>query len=564
WHNRPGRPRWIELLVYPIQDEAGQVLEVILMIKDVTERKQAEIALQEREATLHLFIQYAPASIAMFNCQMEYVVASQRWVQDFQVDSLEAIIGQSHYDIFPEIPERWRQIHQRCLAGAIEQCNEDLFVRADGHYQWLRWEIRPWYDLGGAIGGIIIVCEDITMRKQFQDALLQSEARLKLAQFASNSAVWDCYFPTNTVIWSPEYYQLYELDPSLEPSYDNWLCSVYPDDRDRLHRHVQQALASQVSEINQEFRVLRSDGLRWFLSIGQIFYNAAGEAIRMLGITIDITSQKQTELALQQLNEELEQRVAERTAELCQVNQQLQESNKELENFAFMASHDLKEPLRTVRNFTSLLHFTLGESIGEPGKDYLQRLDKAAQRMQTLIDDLLNLARITTATAPFVVVDLNQVMQQVIANLDVQIQRTGGQIQVGELPTLQADPVQMCQLLQNLLSNALKFRGETLPVVKIYTLRSPDTAVGGNTKVTQHHHIICLTDNGIGFDPKHRDRIFGAFERLHGRNQYEGTGMGLAICKKIVERHGGTITADSTLGQGSTFTIQLPCFSARV
>jgi light-regulated signal transduction histidine kinase (bacteriophytochrome) len=187
-------------------------------------------------------------------------------------------------------------------------------------------------------------------------------------------------------------------------------------------------------------------------------------------------------------------------------------------------------------------------------------MQNAAQRMQTLIDDLLILSRVTTKAQPFVPVNLSQVTQEVLSDLEVCIQQSRGHVEVGELPIIDADPLQMRQLLQNLISNAMKFyRNEELPVVKIYSqlLENQEDYPTGGLTAAEFCQII-VEDNGIGFDEKYLDRIFNVFQRLHTRNEYQGTGVGLAICRKIAERHEGSITAESTLEVGSKFIVTLP------
>lgn len=237
--------------------------------------------------------------------------------------------------------------------------------------------------------------------------------------------------------------------------------------------------------------------------------------------------------------------------------QELARSNEELQQFAFIASHDLQEPLRKIKTFGERLQVTCGEFLSEQGRDYLQRMQNAALRMETLIEGLLTLSRVTTRAQPYVAVNLTQIAQEVLSDLEVSIQQTRGQIEIGELPIIQADPLQMRQLLQNLIGNALKFhRPNQPPVIKIYGQffnNDLDDLSVGNT-----YYQIIVEDNGIGFAEKYLDRIFNVFQRLHSRSEYEGTGIGLAICRKITERHHGTITAKSQPGQGAKFIITLP------
>ena len=242
------------------------------------------------------------------------------------------------------------------------------------------------------------------------------------------------------------------------------------------------------------------------------------------------------------------------------LNTELTRSNSELQQFAHVASHDLHEPLRKIQAFGDRLKAKCGEGLSDEGRDYLERMRDAAVRMQTLITDLLTLSRVTTQAQPFVAVDLAEVVREVLSDLQVHIEQTGGRVEVGDVSTIDADPRQMRQLLQNLFSNALKFHREgEPPVAKVHgaLFQGEDQRPTGNSPDNQCCQII-VEDNGIGFDEKYLDRIFTPFQRLHGRGKYEGTGMGLAICRKIAERHGGSITARSTPGQGATFIVTLP------
>jgi len=238
----------------------------------------------------------------------------------------------------------------------------------------------------------------------------------------------------------------------------------------------------------------------------------------------------------------------------------LERSNRDLQDFANIASHDLQEPLRKIQTFSELLQTRNSAQLDERGLDYLGRMNKAAQRMQTLIDELLTYSRISTRARPIENVDLTEIALGVVQDLDMQIDESAAKVEVEELPTIEADTFQMHQLFQNLVSNSLKFRKQGLaPIVKISgsLIESQD---GGNQK-SKKKQLVCritVTDNGIGFDEKYLARIFQPFQRLHGQGEYDGAGMGLAICRKIVERHGGSITAHSQPGQGATFIIHLP------
>ena len=238
--------------------------------------------------------------------------------------------------------------------------------------------------------------------------------------------------------------------------------------------------------------------------------------------------------------------------------QKLIVSNRELQDFASVAAHDLQEPLRKIQAFADRLRCISKGSLSAEILDYLDRIQKSANRMQILINDLLSYPRLTSKVQPFSRVDLNEVMRHVISDLEVRVGLTGGIVTFGKLPTIEADPLQMHQLFLNLVNNALKFhRPEIAPVVRITSCLLNKSTDGSD------QFEIRVEDNGIGFEEKYLDRIFTIFQRLHGRHEFEGTGIGLAICRKITERHSGTLTATSTPGIGSTFILKIPAHGER-
>jgi len=256
-----------------------------------------------------------------------------------------------------------------------------------------------------------------------------------------------------------------------------------------------------------------------------------------------------------------EERLAHKAAELAR-------SNAELEQFAFVASHDLQEPLRKIQAFGDRLKIKCESVQLNEGKDYLERMQSAAARMQTLINDLLTFSRIIRSSQPFLRVDLDAVTREVLGDLEVRIEKSGAQVQVGKLPTVEADPTQMRQLLQNLIGNALKFHAPgSTPVVKVEAQLvtrdqiSEDAAIpkpAPTAKPDDPFCVLTVHDNGIGFEEQYLEKIFAVFQRLHGRGEYEGTGVGLAVCRRITDRHGGMITAQSKPGEGSIFIVILP------
>ncbi len=305
-----------------------------------------------------------------------------------------------------------------------------------------------------------------------------------------------------------------------------WKRSIYefvvPDQVDMVRRHIRGVLETGQPS-GYEIRSSIPDGPEWYaVKLGPI--RSGDQVVGLTMSLMDITDQKK-------------------------VQQRLEQSNRELENFASVASHDLQEPLRKIQTFSDRLRAMYADALGPEGRDYLERMNGAATRMRRLIDDLLSFSRISSKAQAFVRVDLARVAREVLEDFQQDSTRAGATLTLGELPELEADPTQMRQLLQNLVSNALKFRRDDVaPVVSLRATVEPE---GRRVELR-------VEDNGIGFDEKYHDRIFNLFQRLHGRGKYEGTGIGLAICRRIAERHGGSIRARSTPGQGSTFIVSLP------
>jgi PAS domain S-box-containing protein len=305
---------------------------------------------------------------------------------------------------------------------------------------------------------------------------------------------------------------------------------------------------------NPDERVFyRKDGTCFMVECVRTPINENGCVVGAVLVFKDITERKSVEETL-----------AQQAAELAR-------SNTELEQFAFVASHDLQEPLRKIQAFGDRLKTKCDGAIAPEARDYLERMQSAAARMRTLIDDLLAFSRVMRSAEPFVPVELAVVTKEVLNDLEVRIEKSGARVEVGNLPAIEADPMQMRQLLLNLIGNSLKFQPPgAAPVVKIqariihpglkgqtafFTRLSPN---GDQAAAFGPICEISVQDNGIGFDEKYADRIFAVFQRLHGRNEYEGAGVGLAVCRRIADRHHGTIIAKSKLGQGATFIVTLP------
>jgi two-component system sensor kinase FixL len=304
----------------------------------------------------------------------------------------------------------------------------------------------------------------------------------------------------------------------------------------------------------------------------QVFYRKDGSSFAAEYVRTPIKESEKIVGAVVTFKDITERKIAE--DKLNHKAAELARSNRELEQFAFVASHDLQEPLRKIQAFGDRLKVKCEAVQMNEGKDYLERMQSAAARMQTLINDLLTFSRVISSSQPLVPVDLGAVTQEVLVDLEHRIEKTSAAVTVGKLPTIQADPTQMRQLLQNLIGNALKFQpAGAIPRIKIDAQlinrdQIQDGAVLPNPSPTASPEdkfcVLTVEDNGIGFDEQYLEKVFAVFQRLHGRSEYEGTGVGLAVCRRITDRHGGLITAQSKPGEGSTFIAILPLVQPKI
>lgn len=336
---------------------------------------------------------------------------------------------------------------------------------------------------------------------------------------------------------------------------------VKTDEGIELMRAISQLLAEME---NEEFTLLEKNKAlaaenREFILMALMLANGIG-LLLSLGAFYAVyrNSNKVAHLnsALAIANAGLEEKVGVRTQALLQYSEELQRSNRELEEFAFVASHDLQEPLRKIRAFGDRLQQKFASQLGETGSDYILRMQSASERMSALIDDLLSFSRVTTKQRPFVSVDLNDLIHRVMDDLDYAVEETDAQVHIDPLPTIDADASQIAQVFMNLIANSLKFYPvDGHPVVAV------TSDINVTPPVPEDDRTWCclrFADKGIGFEPQYAERVFSLFQRLHGRGEYSGTGIGLALCRKIIERHGGTISAQSEPGNGAVFTIYLP------
>ncbi|WP_461073752.1 sensor histidine kinase [Spirosoma horti] len=425
--------------------------------------------------------------------------------------------------------------------------------------------------------------EDITARRQALEPQQQSRVGLQLALDVAQLGTWSWNLLTNEGYLDARGAELIGLAPGyLANVAQTQINSIHPDDLAPTEASIMASIAKGVP-FGLSYRVIHPDqSVHHIRSRFHVVVDPTGRPVELMGTNLDITAEyerttalRQSQEQLRQLAASLESQVLERTGELAAANHELMSknqalaeangllvrSNANLQTFAYIASHDLQEPLRKIQQFGDLLKTRYTDSTDET-LVYLERMQTAASRMSTLIRDLLEYSRISTQRDQSAPVSLQAIVASVLDTLDWTIQQTGAQLQVGPLPTLTGDASQLGQLFQNLLSNALKFRrADVPPQIQVWAQAVAFVDLPAGVKpgrVAVEYHRIDVQDNGVGFEEKYLDRIFQIFQRLHGKNEYGGTGIGLAICEKVVTNHGGAITANSQPGQGATFTLYLP------
>lgn len=822
---KDGSHVWTNVTVSSVTNEDGEVLYFLSVIEDISRRKQAELAVRESEGKLRLFVEYAPAAVAMFDKNMCYIAVSRRWKQEYGLP--DNVAGRSHYELFPNTPDEWKEIHVRCLTGVVEKSDDDVFLHLDGRTSAIKWEVRPWFDSLGDVGGLMIFSEDITDRKrrEFRNSLLNalnekliassnideivnvlgvtfnqtvrtsvcaaievdqlnSEAfvfeewlapeapsikgRYQLSEYlgpkvidemaAGHSMVVDDVMIDDRVenadgfqalgigaflnvpmlrdgelvfvlglyacerhVWQPDEIEVMEeaasriwnhlerrrveqelraeqsridkiaasspsmicsfrvshdgnvtypfVSPAIESLYgvtaaqlavdDDFIESrIHPEDRPRVRVSIRKSRES-MSLWNEAYRfehpgkgeiwvesfatpVVEDDGgVIWhgivsditarktaeqeiaesekryrllfetnplpmwvydletldFLAVNDAavvhygysrkeflsmkildirptedlteFYQALRNAnnsykkagrfrhrrkdasiidveivshgiyfdgrIARLVLANDITEQVAAERKISELNESLEQKVQERTAELNSVN-------RELESFSYSVSHDLRAPLRAMDGFSLALIEDYGVLLDSEGQNFLNRIRLASQKMAQLIDDLLKLSRVSRGEIFRSDIDLTKMVNMIADQLQEEQPRAEVELKIAKGVRVYADERLIRVALENLLGNAWKFTSK----------KSPARIVFGRKKLNGRS-VLYLSDNGAGFDMAFADKLFGAFQRLHSTKEFEGTGIGLATVQRIINRHGGSIWAESKPEKGTTF-----------
>lgn len=400
----------------------------------------------------------------------------------------------------------------------------------------------PVADEAGQFTHMVLIGRDVTQRRVTEHQLRESEKRFRLLCRVTSDAVWDWELATGKVHRDEGFEKLCGIPiTELSPHYDSWLELIHPEDRDRVVSGLQRALDEGGSHWVAEYRFQCKDGtVLEVLDRGTVIRDVHGAPIRVIGGVTDQTERKLAEQEIHRLNDELEHRVAQRTAQLAA-------ANKELEAFSYSVSHDLLAPLRSIDSFSLIVLEDYAQTLDEEGRRLLNIIRGEAQRMDQLIHDLLDFAR--TSRQPFRagLCDLENLAREVYESIPTSERAHLRQFKLGELPTVEGDYVMLRQVFFNLISNAIKF-----------TRQTPDALVEIGGFVEGDQAVCFIKDNGVGYDPRYERKLFQVFQRLHSEEEFEGTGVGLAIVHRIISRHAGEIQAEGEPGKGATFTIKLP------
>lgn len=493
---------------------------------DVSETKRREEALRELTTRFETLANNISQLAWMADREGVVYWFNQRWY-----DYTGTARGDMRIDDSVVHPDHRRRVSER-FRRSLETGDpwEDTFPLRSrtGGYRWFLSRALPIRNEAGEIATWFGTNTDITELRETAAELERINRIVKLAHAAGKSGAWDWNLQTGELTWTEEYFRLFGIEPDFKPTLKRFFSFVHPDDRQAVKESIQAAVRERSTEFRSEYRTIHSGSVRWIEQRAQVLSDDSGAPVRVVGISTDITERKQLEQALIQ-------------------------SNEDLARFAYASSHDLQEPLRIISSFSTLLERRNRGRLDRPSEEFLTHIVEGANRMSGMVSDLLQYSHVSTQPTEVAEVDLNMVLRSALSNLRPAIDETGATVTSEELPVVSGNEGLLERVFRNLVGNSLKYRSrDRSPVVRIGVVRR-----GG-------YWEFSVADNGIGFKPEYAEQVFVMFKRLHGAGAYAGSGIGLAIVKRIVERHGGTVRAESQPGHGSTFYFSLPAQFAAV
>ena len=500
-----------------------------------TQLAAEESRIRAEKTLLDVLVDDAPLALAMVDREMRYIRTSRRWRYECGLTDSD-LIGRCHYDVTPNISDAWKEAHQRCLQGATLRSDGEPYVDADGAEHWIRWEVTPWYEGSGAVGGLVIMTEDLSDQMRARAQIEQSETRLRLAAEIADLMVWEYSFASRSFQYAEGATpSVFSGDLSYERLVDEWLSRIHQDDRDRVAAlWTQQMQAGSV--FNAEYRQYDRHGhVVWRQNIADMIRDIEGRPERIVGVVRDVTERKLGELAVENARAEAEA------------------ANRAKSDFLANMSHEIRTPLNGVLGVASALART---DLNDDQRQMVQIIEHSGQVLEVLLSDLLDLARIESGKLELrpEAFDLEGALREAASLFEAGALGKGLALNVDIDPALSGafhgDPVRLRQIVSNLLSNAVKFTGQGA-----VSLSARVTGEAGGSAVMR----IAVADTGIGFDEATRQRLFERFEQADGSitRRFGGTGLGLAICRSLAEMMGGRLWAESTPGAGSTFILEV-------
>lgn len=543
----------IECRPTPLFDATGNIVGAVNVLIDITQQKQSE----ERAATLASIVESSDDAIISKN--LDGIITSWNHAAERIFGyTAEEMIGQSVITLIPAERENEEpKIIEQLKRGERVDHFETQRITKNGALIDLSLTISPLKDKEGNVIGASKIARDISEQKRSERLIRDSDERFRMAVQSTNLGTWEYMPKTGDLYWSDECRSVYGIPKNRTVSYDTFLEQMHPDDLAYAQRNVDQAMnPAGDGNYDIQVRIIRysDQQTRWVRLQGKVFFDNNRIPEIFIGTILDITEAREA-------TEQLERTVRKRTEELMEVNSKLGNSNQQLEQFAYVASHDLQEPLRKIKAFGDILVARYSQELQPDAKEIVNKMQSASERMKVLIEGLLTYSKLSRQDV-MELVHMPQVVDEVLVDLDTSIKEKNAIIKVGDLLPVKGNPLQIRQLFQNLISNALKFsKPDMQPHITITSAlvygRDTDFELSALEK-EQPFQLIEVADNGIGFEQQYVDKIFQVFQRLHGRSEYPGSGVGLSIVQKVVDNHHGHIKAEGVLGEGATFSILLP------
>jgi PAS domain S-box-containing protein len=535
WKHIKKNGELIDVEITSHQIEFNGKLAALVLSNDITDRLKLELQKKEDERNKMALINTTTDMIWSIDAEYKLLAANHSFITTTERTANLTIQVGDNMLLEASYPKEhityWKTLYDRALSGeSFHMQSRDVYTEP-GEEIWWETSFNPIRE-EQQIVGVACHSRNITQNRKYQSELWQLNQKLETAQKLAKLGYWELNIQTNELFWTHEVYSIWGRHPSnFQPSFQQFMETLHPDDRDEFLKKRNLVLTGQES-LDIEHRILLPDGsIRYVHEKGNLVKDQFGKQARYSGTVQDITLRKLYEQQLEKANQELSERA-----------EQLSRSNAELERFAFIASHDLQEPLRMVSSFLQLVEKRYTEKLDETGRQYISYAVGGAERMKKLINDLLAYSRLENTAVDYSTVEMSQVLKEAVANLQESIAESKAQLHIDSMPILAKGNFSgLVQLMQNLIGNAIKYRGDKPPVITI------------NAKEDAAYWQFSVSDNGIGIEADYFEKIFIIFQRLHNMSEYSGTGIGLAICKKIAEQHGGKIWVFSKEGEGSTF-----------